>query len=105
MPTTSPFINKRLVAGLVLAITEIYFRWDPGLLGVKSIGISPDSPGNMGCFGQPLRTVQPQAALTECINNGVFPTFLKTKVWDIDDPIARVSKTNSNSENSITGGF
>ena len=70
-----------MVAGLVFAIIEIYFRWKPGDLGVNSIGISPDSPGNIGCLGQPLSTVQPQAAFTEWMTKGVLPLFVKVKIW------------------------
>ena len=54
---------------------------NPVLEVLKTTGISPVSPGRIGVFGQPLRTVQPQPAFTELINNGVLgdiaPTILE----------------------------
>ena len=66
---------------------------NPVLEVLKTTGISPVSPGRIGVFGQPLRTVQPQPAFTELINNGVFPVFLKVKVCSTLEPSATVSKS------------
>lgn len=83
----------------------MYFLLKPALEVVKTTGISPESPGFIGVFGQPFKTVQPQPAFTEFISKEVLPIFLNTNVCSTFEPRATVSKLNIKSLNSIIGGY
>ena len=63
----------------MFAKIEIYFLINPVFNVLKTTGISPVSPGLMGFFGQPLRTVHPQPAFTEFIKSGVYFDNKETK--------------------------